>query len=209
MRGEARTIRTLHFAAKQFGREIEVVDHQVEHDADVFAAAFRRGRAHAHSFNALGTLARGEQAHRFEHQTLLVADRENEVTLERHLGERRASAPVSARGFSTSACLPASSALRVSVAWLEAGVAITSASHAAAIASNEENTSPLPTLATTLPAASALRSNTPTNSEWKLEAEFLGVVTAEHTRADDANPDLALVAADDGGRSGRGFGTLH
>jgi len=47
--------------------------------------------------------------------------------------------------------------------------------------------------------------------EFRMEAggKFLGVVTAEHASADDADPDAALMAADDSGRSGRGFCTLH
>ncbi len=39
--------------------------------------------------------------------------------------------------------------------------------------------------------------------------EFLGVIAAEDSCADDTDPDLALVGAGGSSRSGRGFDTLH
>ena len=59
--------------------------------------------------------------------------------------------------------------------------------------------------------ASGLRIEVEHADEFRVEAggEFLGVITAEHASADDANPHAALMVANRGGRPGRGLGTLH
>jgi hypothetical protein len=43
----------------------------------------------------------------------------------------------------------------------------------------------------------------------RCRGEFLGVIATEHTGADNANADLAAMATDNRGRSGRMDGTLH
>ena len=63
------------------------MDHQVEHDADVFATAIGRARASAHGFDALGLFGNVEQAHGGEHQAFLVADLQHEVLVDRKPGE--------------------------------------------------------------------------------------------------------------------------
>ncbi len=96
---------------KSSAARVEVVDHQVEAWRHVFAAIIRRGPADAGAFDAQRTLARGEQAHGLEHEAFLVADREDEVALEREAGERAGFVAGEREGFSTRRA-PASSAMR-------------------------------------------------------------------------------------------------